>query len=353
MSAILAIVKMLIAYALIIPQIINPFFYVPIGQEKYFEDWSADMEYTQDYAANLEKSPDKDFVVLNLADIQLSENEQFDTLGKESFDMITALIEDTQPDLITLSGDNAWGTITYDELVKFIDSFDIPWAPVMGNHDGQGCVSEFWCAYLFAEAENCLFKFGPKDMGYGNYVINITENGRIIHTFYMMDTHSNRDYTVGESTWNDYDHLWENQMEWYEWAVKGTNAIAGRNVESTVVIHIPVYEVKEVYNNNYNQENDKFTGIYALGAFGATHELPCPGGLNNGFLDLVVELGSTKNIIFGHDHVNSSSVVVDGVRLTYGLKLGKGCYYEDGMMGGTTLTINSFGKVATEHHYYG
>ena len=354
MSTILAIIKMIAAYILIIPQLINPIALLTPLQYEYFEDWSVEQEYTQDYAFNLEKDPDKDFVILNLTDVQLTDTEQFDTVGKEAFEMITTIIEDTKPDLITLSGDNAWSAMCYTELVKLLDSFNIPWAPVLGNHDGDGSISDFWCANAFLNAENCLFKLGPRDMGYGNYVINITENDKIIHTLYMMDTHSYKEYTTPDGSVHEgYDHLWDNQLEWYAWAVNGTKQIAGHNVESTAVIHIPVYEMLEVYNTNYDTDKDQFTGVYSQDSLGYIHELPCPGVSNNGFLDLVVELGSTKNIIFGHDHVNSASVVVDGVRLTYGLKLGKGCYYEAGMTGATTFTINSNGNAAAQHHYYG
>ncbi len=353
MSSFVAIIKMVIAYILIIPQLINPLGYIAPLQDKYFDDWSPEQTYTQDYAFNLEKDPNKDFVILNLADVQLTDTEQFDHIGRESFEMITTLIEEQQPDLITLSGDNAWSTMCYIELVNLLDSFDIPWAPVLGNHDGDGSISDFWCANLFNKSENCLFKLGPRDMGYGNYVINITENGKIIHTLYMMDTHSYKEYTLPDGSKNEgYDHLWDNQLEWYAWAVKGTNAIAGYNVESTAIMHIPVYEMLDVYNSNYDTEKDQFTGIYAQSSFGYIHELPCPGVTNNGFFDLVLELGSTKNIIFGHDHINSASVVIDGVRLTYGLKAGMGAYYEEGMTGGTTITVNSQGKATVEHKYY-
>ena len=322
----------------------------------------------------MEVEEGRDPIVLQLTDTQIIDSSQQrtpDRLGAEltaywakenkearCYGYIRQLVQRSSPDLILLTGDIVYGEFDDDgsaltEFVAFMDSFDIPWAPVLGNHDGDGSISDFWCANLFFESENCIFKLGPRDMGYGNYVINITENGKIIHTLYMMDTHSYKEYTLPDGTTNEgYDHLWDNQLEWYAWAVKGTNAVAGYNVESTAIMHIPVYEMLDVYNSNYDTENDQFTGIYAQGSFGLIHELPCPGVTNNGFFDLVLELGSTKNIIFGHDHANSASVVIDGVRLTYGLKVGMGAYYEEGMTGGTTITVNSQGKATVEHKYY-
>ena len=118
----------------------------------------------------------------------------------------------------------------------------------MGNHDGQGCPSEFWCAYNFAQAKNCLFKFGPRGMGYGNYIVNITENGEIIHSLFLMDTHSDvEEDNINGAAGSGYDHLWKDQFDWYSWAVDGIEAAAGKQVESTVIFHIPLYEYKLAY----------------------------------------------------------------------------------------------------------
>ncbi len=384
MTAIIGIFKLVMAFVMFFPQILGP---IPalMNEASYFEDWSKDQAYTSDYAIEIEKNPEEDFVILNLADIQISDDENYYSEYEYAKSMINTLVAEQQPDLITLTGDNAWDTVAYCTLVDFIDSLGIPWAPVMGNHDGQGCISEFWCAYLFSEAENCLWKFGPKDMGYGNYIINITENGEVIHTVFMMDTHDDGTWTVDGNEVSGYDHLWANQIEWYEWAVKGIEAEAGKPVESSLFIHIPVFEVKEVWyyyyegfncascNKNFTKaqlRNDRcptcagevayadskenlWIGEYADKATGVIHETPCPGAVDNHFTDKMLELGSTKNVIFGHDHVCNASINYEGIQLTYSLKLGYACYYEEGLMGGTTLTITSDGSAQYEHHFCG
>lgn len=384
MTQIMAIFKLIMAFFFAIPQILAP---IPahLNQDSYFEDWSAEMQYTEDYAIVLEKDENKDFVVLNLADVQISDGEEYYPQYEYAKAMINKLVEEQKPDLITLTGDNAWDTVSYITLVDFIDSLGIPWAPVMGNHDGQGCISEFWCGYLFNEAENCLWKFGPKDMGYGNYIINIEENGEVVHTIFMMDTHDDGEWTVDGKTVSGYDHLWDNQIEWYEWAVKGIEETEGKTVESSVFIHIPVFEVKtvweEYYEGHYCAACDKYftkvqliadccpdcagaitykdenrnhwIGEYADKATGILHETPCPGAVDNHFTDKMLSLGSTKNVIFGHDHVCNASINYEGIQLTYSLKLGYGAYYEEGLMGGTTLSIASDGSAEYAHHYCG
>jgi len=385
MDVLVAIFKLVMAFFFAIPQILTP---IPahLIQDSYFENWSAEQEYTEDYSVVIEKEADEDFVILNLTDIQISDDENYYPEYEYAKTMINKLVEEQKPDLITLTGDNAWDTVSYITLVDFIDSLGIPWAPVMGNHDGQGCISEFWCAYLFNEAENCLWKFGPKDMGYGNYIISIEENGEVIHTLFMMDTHDDVDYTDADGNHIEgYDHLWSNQIEWYEWAVKGIAEKAGKTVESSVFMHIPVFEVKEVWEEYYeghyceacedyltaseltngkcpacdgevilkDKEGSAWVGEYADKAEGSIHETPCPGAVNNFFTDKMLELGSTKNVLFGHDHVCNASINYEGIQLTYSLKLGYGCYYEEGLMGGTTLTIGSDGSAQYAHHFCG
>lgn len=356
----MAIFKLILAGLLALGQILSPVgaWITNFGEAAFFDDWSAEDKFTKDSYVEIEKTPGEDFIVLNLADVQLDDDEMFDTVGTESMALVAKLIEDTDPDLITLSGDNAWGTITYLELIKLIDSYGIPWGAVMGNHDGQGCISEFWAAYHLAEAEHSVFKFGPKDMGYGNYVINITENGKIVHSIYMMDTHNNAEFEVDGKTVGGYDHLWDNQIAWYEWCVKGTNAIAGHTVPSTVIMHIPVVEYRDAWkmvsigadeaNGNYGTIDPAYADI----ATGRKGEPECPSPVNNGFFALCKELGSTKDMIVGHDHHNDFSILYDGIRLTYAVKTGRGCYFTPDMIGATTVSIDSLGTAQVHQNYY-
>ncbi len=356
MSKVKLYAKIVAAFFLTFSMTVAPFFAQlrPGGKNAYFEDWSAEQTFTADYAVRLDKEPGKDFVILNLTDIQMKDDETFDRVGAQAKATIDKLVEDTHPDLITVTGDNAWQMLSYNEMIRTIDSYGIPWAPVMGNHDGQGCPSEFWCAYNFYKAKNCLFRFGPKDMGYGNYIIHIYENDQIVHTLFMMDTHSNIDAdNCNGKKGEGYDHLWENQMEWYKWAVAGTEKLAGKPVESTVYFHIPLVEYVDAWKmaTGDGKSGSTIKPEYADTCFGDKGEGECCPPENNGFFDLMLRLGSTKNVVVGHDHVNSYSVLYRGIRLTYGLKTGEACYWEPGRSGGTTVTVGANGSAAVAHHY--
>lgn len=312
-----------------------------------FYDWDENLPYSSDtYAVEIEKDPNKDFVILNLADIQCHDGEAFSQVGEFYEETIDKLIKKVKPDLITMTGDNAFDPFAYLRLIRFIESYNIPWAPVMGNADHTGLVSEFWADYQLAEAKNCLFDYGPKGMGDGNYIINITENGKIIHTLFMMDSH--HEDTIQQGS---YDHFFDNQIAWYKWAVKGIAAEAGHVVDSSVFMHIPVPEYQNAWDSIYNKETGELAPEYRDQPFCKVHEKMGPPDFNNGFFDLCKELGSTKNMICGHDHKNCFAIDYEGIKLIYGMKTGYGCYWERETNGGTTLTLSSDGKISVDQHY--
>ena len=143
-------VKLVLAFFLSLFQILSPVaaLVVNLGENRFFSEWSVTDEFTADYCAEIEKNPDEDFVILNLADVQLKDDLVYETPGEKTAEMIDRLIRETNPDLITLTGDNAWGTIAYIKLIHQLDSYGIPWAPVMGNHDGQCLINDSICFIL-------------------------------------------------------------------------------------------------------------------------------------------------------------------------------------------------------------
>ena len=347
--------KKIIVFIMCLVQMILPFFYtLGSNADANFSEWSKEDKYVLENTTVLEKTAGEDFVVLNLTDIQLGEGEALTTNSDFAFDLIDELIKRTNPDLIAVAGDNLLGFVGSYSTIEKLSSLGIPYAIVMGNHDGQDTITEDWAAYLAANAENSLFEFGPKDMGYGNYIINIKQGDEIVHTLYTMDTHDHAVHTKEDgSTVEGYDHLWNNQQEWYRWAVEGLAAIEGRTVQSTAIFHIPVYEYTEAYNTAFDAQANAYKPEYADVCFGVRGEDVCSAPVNNGFFALVKELGSTKDIIVGHDHINSFSVLFEGVRLSYCLKTGFGSYADEtgNTNGGSVLRIHDDGTTTFEHIY--
>lgn len=373
----------------------------------------------------LKKTDDKDLKVLNIADLQMSEMYTI-SQNKRNYELVKKLVEQEKPDLLTFTGDNFWlnnAKNATKRFVKNIDSLGIPWAPVFGNHEPETEVDKNWIMDEFLKAENCIFNYGDnktrsKDLakgpnnidGVGNYVINVINNdNQIIHTIFMIDSHSNnseqypddfnkveqgtdidgldRWFTNGNYTYRPftekekqeenkdgfkavgtkYDYIKKNQIEWYEWVVKGVTKINNDVVvQSSAYFHIPLPEFNLAYAIYEKELEAKYgtikdeKGNYTIdgresinGNFGLNREGICSPYYNSGFFDKMLELGSTKDIIVGHDHVNNSSIVYKDVRLTYGLKTGDGCYWDNSgtVSGGTIITINNVGKTTTEHKY--
>ena len=293
--------------------------------------WNETDEYRLENTAVLQKEPDKDFVVLNLTDIHMADFDYYGAYNVRLFAHIRALVEESQPDLITISGDlfsSDSVVLSVYELTDLMDSFGIPWAPIFGNHDDGGNCDLNFLADVMMGSEHCLLKKGDAALGVGNYIINICEGENIVHSLLMMDSHG--------------DGLHENQIGWYRWAASGANA------PSTVILHIPIGEYQLAYDAAWD---DGWKEGYA--AFGSQKEAICPEGGSNGFFAAVQDIGLTKNILCGHDHTNNFSIVYEGVRLSYSMRLGiYGAHHPDNM-GATLLTIHGDGSVEVSHiHRY-
>lgn len=367
-------VSVILAAVLIVGVVLGILWF-PVKGETTNEFWLSTQPYRLEDTVILQKEPGKDFKILNLADVQYS-----DTLdiGKRAYteETIRKLIEQTQPDLITMTGDQTWTAMqkqSAKHLVAFMDSFKIPWAPVFGNHDGEGNADKNWLADQYMSSEYCLFKKGPNNIGgVGNYIINIMEGDKIIQSLIMMDSGQGRSYPEdpdqtnpiymyadeldgGEYVLNadgtrkqaqvgtDYEFISETQVQWYKWAINGaTAANGGETPESIVFFHIALPE----YYYAYLQWKE--SGYDASMGFGEKREQVCCPKVNTGLFAAMQELGSTKNVVVGHDHINTYSVLYEGIRLTYGLKTGDRCYRDEDLNGGTLLTISQDG-VQTEH----
>lgn len=304
--------------------------------------WSEDLQYRLEDHAVIQKDPDKDFVVMNVTDLHLSDYTQDAVTNIRNFDNIRRMAEKLQPDLITLSGDLVWKDSTVysvQRLTEFMDSLGIPWAPIFGNHDAEGNCDANYLAEVMMEGEFCLMQKGDPSMGVGNYIVNVCEGEKIVHSIILFDSHNG--------------NLWENQVQWYQWAVSGVNSLSDEKVTSSVIMHVPFAQYAYAYDEAWDGEDWK-DGYDAFGFkredfAGATDENGQP--MDNGFFATIKELGSTTNAICGHDHANCYSILYEGVRLTYSLRLGYGAYFEFDQQGVTTLTIGSDGSGTVEHHY--
>ena len=318
------------------------------------DTWSETDEYRLEDHAILQKDPNKDFVVMNVTDLHMSEYDYTylnSVVANRNFFYIKEMVAELQPDLITISGDifcedGESNIYAVHRLTEFFDSLGIPWAPIFDWHDEQGNCDVNYIADVMMKSEYCLLKKGDPALGIGNYIINVCEGEKIVHSILMMDTH--------------HGNVWENQIQWYKWATEGVNALAGQKVTSSVILHVPFAQYQYAYDEAWDAENECWKDGYE--AFGFKGEDMCGErdengvAIDNGFFAAMQEVGTTTNTICGHDHVNSYSILYQGIRLTYSLRVGMGGYIDDTYKtdsnGATLLTISSDSTGTVEHYFY-
>lgn len=317
--------------------------------------WTPYDSYDAGWIETIEKRPGEDFKILQITDTQL-----YMLLGdnKAALEMVETLVTEQNPDLVVMTGDNVSALFT-DTLVKktirCMDRLDVPWAPVFGNHDGEGRADLAWQGEQYASAKNCLYRPGPSNVsGAGNYIVNVTENGNIVQSLIMMDSHNKVNYgTSSADAYIEYD-----QIAWYRWAVEKAsekqfgeyNPSDGKVIDSMTFFHIAIPEMKTAMAP-YLDADGRGSVPPELG-FGCIEEGIASPPVNSGLFDAVKEMGSTKYMFFGHDHANSASIVYEGIRLTYGMKTGPSPKpWNDAVdYGGTMITVKDGSKDVTVEH---
>ncbi len=322
----------------------------------------------------LNKTPGKDFIILNLTDPQLGTGEWAEDHNAQKILKYTAeeLIKRVKPDLITVSGDISWGAGEFDAYKNFADlmeSYGIPWAPVWGNHDnedGANIVEDI--ADLYLTYPTCLYEKGDPSLGNGNYIIAIKEGEKIVEAVFMMDTHANNDIVLLDRNcipqkFGSYASLTPAQLEWYKSQVAELKEMGC--TDSSLIIHIPLYGYREAFYEATEEEfreprkvsiEESYKGIgwkdgYKETCFGVNREGIASSNYNDGVLPVLVECAHTKHVIAGHEHINNFSIPYKGIRLTYGTKIGPGCYWDSDLNGGTVMTVTENGVKELHHEY--
>ena len=313
----------------------------------------------------VDKNDDGNFRILNVSDPQLYNEDVGETSGRILGETVAALLESEKPDMITATGDLAWGghVIGLDCFCELMEESGLPWAPILGNHDHQE-----WDRFIhdvnntLESCDGCLYDKGDPELGNGNYVVILRQKGVPVHALIMMDT-------GGKVAWlndaggieTDQGEFSEKQIEWYG---KVCEMLIEMGVpESTVICHIPCYTYRDAWAAALLPEVDPKSvpagdgmqvGCWAPGyedSFGVAHTNISSNATDNGFFDKVLEYGNTKTLLCGHNHENCFSVSYRGVRFVYSLKTGSGFSWEPDMSGGTVIEIDASGHATLRHHY--
>lgn len=284
------------------------------------------------------RAEDTVYSVLQITDVHILNDEKKD---EKAFRDITKMMDAAKPDLIVITGDitsEADNLTAIKTFGAFMEKSEIPWAFVYGNHDAEGDADKDAIDEYLLSLEYCVYERGdPAITGHGNYYRNVTDaSGKPIMTLFMMDSNMYDEANGG------YDHFHEDQIEWYKNTVQSiaeeTNGDASKVVPSLAFFHIPMQEFKTAYDAA-KKDGGKL--------FGYRFEDECPPIQDDQMFETMVELGSTKGVFVGHDHMNNYEVEYSGIRLCYGLSCDHNIYLVP-MRGGNLINIKADGSFTTQ-----
>ena len=292
-----------------------------------------------------------EFTILNLTDIQL-DNSNTLTFTKK---LIDSCVSYKRPDMIAVLGDNINDNKDYDadviapQIFDLLESYNIPWAPIFGNHDQAGYQdpsmskrtigSEDLSEMLLNKTRypHCLYIRGPEDVdGLSNYMVNVKdESGKLVESLVFLDS-------LKHGLNSTHVSFYENMINY------STELNHGTVVKSAVFDHIPLPEYKAEYTKLVEDEFRNVNGFVGMS--------PVINSNTPELFPKFKELGSTTTMLCGHDHMNSYYTELDGIKLGYAMKSSEGD--DEGgepykyMMGGCYLTVDGVHEDKIEYKQY-
>ncbi len=287
---------------------------------------------------------DGDFKVMHITDVHIGGGFLSKGYDEKALNAVALMVTKEKPDLVIVTGDVAFpvpytaGTFNnYSGIKAFgnlMETLGVYWDVTFGNHDSEAYSyfdrEDVAALYGSGEFEHCLFQAGPKDVdGYGNHTIEVkNSDGIITQAMILIDSQAYIEDSIIESIKGTYDNIHLNQVEWYEEEVNRMNAENKRIDEKagTVVthafFHIPLVEMDDAWNEfKENGYKDTENFEYVEGLIGETGRQVCCAYGEDELFEKMLELGSTKAIHNGHDHVNSTTFKYKGITFSYGYSI--------------------------------
>lgn len=327
-----------------------------------------------------------DFKILQLTDVHLGGSVFTRKKDANALNAVKRLIEYSKPDLVAFTGDNCYpmlissGTCNNMRpskmLGELMEQLGVPWAMVYGNHDSEiiATHTKQQLTNYFASLDTCLFKGTAKGVsGDSNYVVKLkNDDGTLNNALVFIDSNAYEK----RSFFSGFDIIHDDEVEWYKSEILRLNAENeavlkllesgakkdGENadqiqkyaekdrktakiISSLAFFHIPFLEFRDAW---WALQEKSPEARYFFGAvlehdqyFGTPHE-------KGKMFDTILELGSTKGVFVGHDHLNTLSMEYKGVRLTYGMSIDYLAYHKISkkinQRGGTLITIGDDGS---------
>ncbi|MDE6656278.1 MAG: metallophosphoesterase family protein, partial [Anaeroplasmataceae bacterium] len=300
------------------------------------------------------KTDQESFKILQLTDIHLGGSNFSYDKDKKALYSVYRIIEYTKPDLVIVTGDLVFplGIMSFSfnnnapimQFASFMRNIGIPWAFTYGNHDteslavlSEDAIDSLFKSLSFKRSRNLLYPYRQPDIyGRNNQIIEIRgKNNQLIQALFLLDSNSYIDTGI-----NTYDYIHDDQVEWYEKNIKRLRETEKTDISSLAFFHMPLNEYEDAYSLYKNNSSEV---IYHFGEIGEKNEDICDSKYHSKLFETAVELGSTKAMFCGHDHLNNIALTYKGIMLTYGLSIDYLAYpnieTKTDQRGGTLITL--------------
>ena len=259
---------------------------------------------------------------------------------------IRSLAAQCRPDFIFITGDIVYGSFdnsgsVFEWMCELMDSLEIPWAHVFGNHDNESAKGVAWQCERFENRRYCLFKRGNVS-GNGNYTVGIAVGNELIRVVHMLDSNgcgAGKDPAIIKTK-----GIYPDQLELVRRNTGLITSSQHRSVPAFAAFHIPVDCFKEAETaKGYTDEEGT---PYIIGAdkpaldgdFGFSLEKYVPIKTDGGFIDFLREQ-NIDGVFVGHVHNKCTCISYRGIKWVFGLKTGQYDYHIPGQIGGTMITL--------------
>lgn len=313
--------------------------------------------------------------------VQFNDTQDDELTDRRTVELIEKTLDAEQPDFALINGDVITGGCetrlavkqAINNVVWPMESRGIPWAVTYGNHDedslpqsgvDEAMMLDFYRSYDFnLNAENMAGVTGT-----GNTIVPIrsASGGREAFALWLLDSGryapgsiNGQDF-AGYPTW---DWLRMDQVSWYRDESLRLEQRLGRKLPGLMFIHIALWEHRFMWWGGVDTrtEADAARGRARHKIVGERNEDECPGPINSGMFNAILERGDVKGVFVGHDHVNDYYGDYYGVLLGYAPGTGFGAYGLPGaernrMRGGRVFELTQRGddvSIATRVVYAG
>lgn len=315
----------------------------------------------------LKFNPDGNFRILMISDFHAGSRHK---AAKDNFpyspklkEAIEALVKETNPDFVMLGGDQCIGKSeeymksALTDILEPIQSRNIPWAHVYGNHDRESALTTKEQEPIYESFPLCLSKTGPDDIfGVCNYCLTILSSKDDSPAFNLFALDSNReisDYIEQFGIKEEDNNIllpfafgsrsvqampFFEQVMWYFNLSKEMEKENGRKIPAIMFMHNPLLEHNLIFRNPEQCD-----------MYGDKREAVCCSELNSGLFMACLERGDIKGIFCGHEHHNSYHGKYCGIYLGYDSAVGYDMSAHDDVRGGRVIDLKEDGSITTRH----